>query len=110
MAEAALARHAAPVQRQRAQAELDAVSNGALHALKENEAAEEKDHDHGGGDEHHRPGRLATTGERPAESVNHAGHRVETIEPTPALRHQRAWIGDGRSEHPELYSERNDGR
>ena len=32
--------------------ELDAVGNGALHTLKENEAAEEKDHDHGSGDKH----------------------------------------------------------
>ena len=56
MAEAERARHAAPLQRQRTKAELDAVGNGALHALKEEEAAEEDDHDCGSGGEHQRAG------------------------------------------------------
>ena len=42
-AEAERVQHAVSLQRRRTKAELDAVGNGALHALKEKEAAEEDD-------------------------------------------------------------------
>src|SRR5271165_1914071 len=60
---------------------LDAVGNGALHALEEEQAAEKDDEDGGGAGEELRPGRLAMAGERPAKAFDYAGHGVEAVEP-----------------------------
>jgi len=58
---------------------LDAVGNGALHALEEEEAAEEDDQDgDGAGGELGSRG-LAVAGERPAETVNDASHGIEAV-------------------------------
>src|SRR5271155_2301625 len=83
----------------RAGAGLDAVGNGALHALEEEQAAEEDQEDGGGAGEELRTGRLAVTGERPAETVNDAGHGIEAVKPAVTLRDQSAGIGDRAGEH-----------
>jgi len=87
---------------------LDSVGNGGLHAIEEVEAAEDNESDDGGGSEKQEAGSLAAAGDSPAETVNDAGHGVEAVEPAPLLRDERAGIGDGRGEHPELDKERDD--
>src|SRR5256885_10058007 len=87
---------------------LDAIGNGALHALEEAEAAEKDAEDGGAGNEESGRGCVAMSGESPAKAVNNTCHGIKTIEPAPALRNERAGVGDGRSEHPELEKERHD--
>src|SRR5256885_4346065 len=87
---------------------LDSVRNGALHALEEDEAAEKDDEDGGAGNEESGRRCVAMSGESPAKAVNNACHGIKTIEPAPTLRNERAGVGDGRSEHPELEKERHD--
>ena len=50
---------------------------------------------------------MATAGERPAKTVNDAGHGIEAVDPAPTLRNERTGVGDRRSEHPELENERD---
>jgi len=50
---------------------------------------------------------VATAGERPAKTVNDAGHGIEAVDPAPTLRNERTGVGDRRSEHPELENERD---
>src|SRR6267154_337603 len=87
---------------------LDAIGNGGLHAIEEEEAAEGDEGDGKGGGEKEQAGSLAAAGDGPAETVNDTGHGVEAVKPAPALRHQRACIRHRRSKHPELDEERND--
>src|SRR5260221_4338770 len=87
---------------------LNAIGNGALHALEEDEAAEEGDEDCGAGNEEAGGGSVSVAGKRPAKTVNDAVHGIEAVEPAPTLRNERTGIGDGRSEHPELKKERDD--
>ncbi len=62
--------------------ELDAVGNGALHALEEEQTAKEDEQDGSGAGEELRAGGLAVAGEGPAEAFDYSGHRVEAVEPT----------------------------
>ena len=87
---------------------LDAVGNGGLHAIEEEEAAEEDERDGRGGSKQNEAGSLAAAGDGPAKTFDHAGHGIEAVEPAPARGNQRGRVGDGRSEHPELDEERND--
>src|SRR5258708_64880 len=87
---------------------LDAVGNGGLHTIEEEEAAEDDEGDGGAGSEKEQAGGLAAAGDGPPEAVNDAGHGIEAVEPAPARRNERGRVGDGRSEHPELDEERND--
>src|SRR6266850_7938111 len=86
---------------------LDSVGNGGLHAIEEEEAAEKDERDGGGGSEKEEAGSVAAAGDGPAETVNHAGHGVEAVEPAPALGDQRGRVGDGRGDFPELDEERD---
>src|SRR5258708_36948229 len=88
---------------------LDAVGNGGLYTIEEEEAAEDDEGDGGAGSVKEQAGGLAAAGDGPTEAVNDAGHGIEAVEPAPARRHERGRIGDGRSEHPELDEERDDG-
>src|SRR5260370_18734455 len=88
---------------------LDAVGNGGLHTIEEEEAAEDDEGDGGAGSEKEQAGGLAAAGDGPTEAVNDAGHGIEAVEPAPARRNERGRIGDERSEHPELDEERKDG-
>ena len=55
---------------------LDAVGNGTLHAIKEKEATQDDQQDGHGGNSKDEAWRPATTGDGPAESVDHSRHRV----------------------------------
>ena len=90
------------------EAGLDSVGNGGLHAIEEEEAAEEDEGDSGRGGEKKEAGRLADAGDGPAKTVNDAGHGIEAVKPAPALRNKSGRISDGRSEHPELHDEWDD--
>ena len=87
---------------------LDAIGNGGLHAIEEKETAEKHEEDGGRGNEKDEARRLAVAGDGPAETVNYARHRIQSIEPAPSMRHERAGIGDRRGKHPELNDERDD--
>src|SRR5258708_37272335 len=87
---------------------LDAVGNGGLHTIEEEEAAEDDEGDGGAGSEKEQARGLAAAGEGPAEAVNDAGHGGETAEPAPTRGTERGRTGDGRSAHPELDEERNE--
>src|SRR5271163_5212184 len=89
-------------------AELDAVGNGALHALEEEQAAEKDDEDGDGTGGKLRAGRLAVAGEGPAETVDHAGHGIQAVEPAITLRNERTRVGDRGGKHPELHEEGHD--
>ena len=86
----------------------DAVGNRSLHAVEEKETAEQGRADRGRRGNEERARRLTVARESPAEAVNHARHRIESVEPTPAPWNQRAWIGDRRGKHPELDEEGRD--
>src|SRR2546422_6853277 len=90
------------------EAVLDSVGNGGLHAIEEEEAAEDDEGDGESGSEKEKAGRLAAAGDGPAKTVNDAGHGIEAVEPAPARGNERGRIGDGRGEHPELDDEGND--
>src|SRR5262249_24197132 len=87
---------------------LDAVGNGSLHAVEEEEAAEKDNGDSGSGGGEERSGGLAVASERSAETVDDAGHGVQAVEAAPALGDQAGWVGDGRGKHPELDEEGSD--
>ena len=87
---------------------LDAVGNLRLHAVEEEEAGDEDDGDGGSRSGEREPGRLAVSGDGPAEAVDDAGHGIESIKPAPANGNESGWIGDGGGEHPELDEEGND--
>lgn len=87
---------------------LDAVGNGALHLVEEEQAAREDDQDGENAGGELRAGGLRVAGEGPAETVNDAGHGIEAVEPAETLRDQRAGINDGRGEHPELHEKGDD--
>src|SRR5271156_2932024 len=89
-------------------ARLDAVGNGALHALKEEQAAEKDDQDGNGAGSELRARGLAMAGEGPAEAVDDAGHGIEAVEPAVALRNDRAGVGDRRGKNPELHQKGDD--
>src|SRR5256885_15507894 len=89
-------------------AAVDPVRNGALNALKKDEAAKKNDEHGGAGDKKSGGGCVAMAGKSPAKPVNDARHGIEAIEPAPTLRNERTGIGDRRSEHPELEKERDD--
>src|SRR6266852_978030 len=94
--------------REKTVARLNTVGNGGLHAIEEEEAAEDAEGDDGARSEKEQARGLAAAGDGPAEAVNDAGHGIEAVEPAPARGNERGRIGDGRSEHPELDEERND--
>src|SRR5215467_9996673 len=81
---------------------LHAVGNGALHAIEEEQAAEENEHDGEGGSEKKQVRRMAVARDGPAETINHASHGVKAVKPAPARWHERRRVGNGRGEHPEL--------
>src|SRR5229473_1442253 len=81
------------------------VGNGGLHAIEEEKAAEDDEGDDGAGSEEEQAWGVAAAGDGPAETVNDAGHGVQSIEPAPPRRNERGRIGDGRREHPELHEE-----
>lgn len=64
-----------------------------LHPIEEKEAAEKHEED-GGGNQKDKARRLAAAGNGPAETVDYACHRIQSIKPTPPIRHERAGIGD----------------
>src|SRR5437867_12851074 len=80
---------------------LDTVGNGGLHAVEEEQAAEENESDGAGGNEQEQAGGPAAAGDGPAEAVNDAGHGIEAVEPAPARGHKGRGVSDGRGEHPE---------
>src|SRR6266567_3267536 len=85
----------------------DSVRHRPFHPVEEKEPAE-KDHNHGNRrNEQDEPRRLAPAGDGPPETINHPRHRIQSIQPPPPLRNQRAWIRHRRREHPELDGERN---
>ncbi len=87
---------------------LDAIRNGGLHAIEEEDAAEE-DQDHGRRRSEKKQARsIAAACNCPAETVDHASHGIEAIKPAPACGHERRRVGDGRGEHPELDNEGDD--
>src|SRR5215472_16490628 len=88
--------------------ELNAVGNGGLHAIEEEDAAEKNENDGGCGNEQQWAGGLPASRDGPAEAVNNAGHGIEVIEPAPARGYKRGSVGHGRSEHPERNHERDD--
>src|SRR5262249_31323942 len=60
---------------------LNAVGNGALHPLKENQSSEQN-HEHGpAGNGKTNRRRLAMSCQRPSKTVDHACHRIQTVEP-----------------------------
>src|SRR6267143_6580109 len=83
------------------------IRNGALHAIEEEESAEDDERDDGAGSEKEQAGSLAPPRDRPPETVNDPRHGIEPVQPAPARRNERGRIGDGRSEHPELHEEGN---
>src|SRR5271156_7008676 len=60
-------------------ARLDAVGNGALHALEEEQAAEKDDQDGDGAGGELRARGLAIAGEGPAEDVDNGGHGIGAV-------------------------------
>src|SRR5215472_1814495 len=84
------------------ESELDAIGNGRLHAIEEEDAAEEDEGDREGGSEKKQVRSVPATSDGPAEAVNDAGHGVETVKPAPASGDEGGRISDGRGEHPEL--------
>src|SRR5262250_1760582 len=87
---------------------LDAVGNGGLHAVEEENAAEEHERHSACGREQRQAGSLAAPRDGPAEAVNNAGHGIKAVEPAPASGNERGSVGDGRSKHPEGDDERDD--
>ncbi len=87
---------------------LDAIGNGRLHAIEEEQAAEEDKRDGEGGSEKKQAGSVAVARDCPSEAVNDAGHGIEAIKPAPTLGHKRRGVGDWRGEHPELDEKRDD--
>ena len=65
---------------------LDAIGNRGLHAIEEEEAAEDNEGDGESGGKKKKAGSLAAAGDGPAETFNDTGHRIEAVEPAPALR------------------------
>src|SRR5438067_996611 len=51
---------------------------------------------------------MRTAEKRPAESVDHADHRIERVEKAPALRNDRARESDGRDVEAHLHDERDE--
>jgi len=86
----------------------DPVGNGGLHAIEEKQPAEKDESDSEGGSEKNEAGRLAVSGDGPAEAVNDASHGIETVKPAPAFGNERRRVSHRRSKHPELDEERND--
>src|SRR5882672_4196393 len=84
------------------------VCNRSLHPLEENQSCKKDHEDRCRGNEQAAGGSVAMAGKRPAKPVDHARHRVQSVQPTPALRNERTGIRDGRSKHPELQKERHD--
>jgi len=87
---------------------LNSVGNGALHAIEEEEAAEQDEHDHRSGNQKRVARSVASTSNGPAESVNDTSHGIEAVKPTPARGDERGRISDWRSKHPELYEKWDD--
>ncbi len=67
---------------------LDAIGNGRLHAIEEEQAAEEDKRDGEGGSEKKQAGSVAVARDCPSEAVNDAGHGIEAIKPAPTLGHK----------------------
>ena len=55
------------------------VGDAALHALEEEQPAQEDGENHGSRGEQKRSRGLAVAGKSPAETVNHSGHRIQAI-------------------------------
>src|SRR5207248_7624159 len=87
---------------------VDAVSNGGLHAIEEENGAEKNEDYGGGGSEQQQAGGMSAAGDGPAEAVNDAGHGIEAVEPAPARGHEGRSIGHGRGKHPEGDDEGDD--
>ena len=73
---------------------LDAIGNGRLHAIEEEQAAEKDQRDSRRGSEKKQAWGMAAASDGPAEPVNDAGHGVEAIKPAPTLGHKRRGVGD----------------
>src|SRR6266851_5636916 len=85
----------------------DPIRHRPFHPIEEKEPSE-KDHNHSNGrNEQDEPRRLAPACDGPPETINHSRHRIQSIQPPPPLRNQRARIRHRRREHPELGGERN---
>src|SRR5437667_11981422 len=77
-----------------------------LHAPEIEQSASEQQHDAGSRDQQHRPWRLGRSQQGPAETVHDANHWIKSVEGVEQFRfvaNQARWVGNRRSEHPDLH-------
>src|SRR5882762_3733352 len=87
---------------------LDHVRYGRLHSVEVNQSAKEHHEHHTSGCQEHQVGWPSLPGKRPSETLDDAGHGVQSIKPAPARRNERSRIGDGGGKHPKLDDEGDD--
>src|SRR5258708_40310599 len=76
----------------------NSIRHRRLHPVEKEESAENDEGDGESRNHQQQPSGLAAPGDGPAESVNDARHGVESVQPPPPLRHERARIGHRRRE------------